>query len=137
VRAGRDGIRRNDVAGSAAANRVHWCVVFVEEAVALELLVETEDGAFASGTDVAGSAAAAKKAMRMRVGESGRWWGEGSRLEAVVVTGAAAARGVVTASGAEGRGLSDDSHFIGSSDAVGCCWEFVVEAVNAYIPRRG
>jgi autotransporter translocation and assembly factor TamB len=113
VRAGRDGIGRNNVAGTTATNRVDRCVVLVKEAVTLELLIEGEHGTLAGSVDVSGPAATTKEAVGVRGGDLRRRRRERSSLEAVVVTGSAAARVVEAAGGVEGRGLSDDGHFEG------------------------
>lgn len=111
VRARRDRVGRHNVAGSAAADRVDGRVVLVEEAVALQLLVEGEDGALAGGVDVAGSTAATEEAVGLRGGDLRRRGVEVLLLEAVVVTDSASARVVETAGGVDGRSFSDDGHF--------------------------
>lgn len=111
VRARRDGVGGHDVAGAAAADRVHGRVVLVEQPVALELLVEAEDGALARRPHVASAAATAKEALRLRLRRRQRRRRcRQRRRQLVVVADAAAARGVVAAGGVERRGLGDHGH---------------------------
>ena len=102
----------NDVAGTAAANRVDGSLVLLEDAVALELLIEGEDGTLGARADVTRTAAAAIEALGLRDGDDGGRLGEGGRggLEAVVVSSAAAAGVVVGTDGVDGSRLSDDGH---------------------------
>jgi len=112
VGAGRDGVAGHHVPGSPTADRVHGRVVFVEEAVTLELFVEAEDGAFGWSVDISGTTAATEEAaVRLLRRDDGVWWlGQGRLLEGMVVPSAAAAGMVEAVVSVERRGLGDDGH---------------------------
>jgi len=100
----------HNVSSTPTSNRVDGSLVLLHDAVALQLLVEAEHCALAKEVGVAGAAAAAKETgggLRDDGGGRGR---ERSGLEAVVVSGAAAARVVKAAGGVERGAFSDDGH---------------------------
>jgi hypothetical protein len=87
-------------------------VVLVEKAVALQLLVEGEDGALAGSVDIASSTTASIEVVGVRGVDLG-WRGERSLLETVVVTDSTSARVVEAAGGVDGRALGNDGHVEG------------------------